>query len=45
MSLGVVRRTESDLAGWLATEAGFISGLRTLERAGAPGASCRSGCG
>jgi phage FluMu gp28-like protein len=29
MTLGIVRRTESDLAGWLATEAGFISGLCT----------------
>jgi phage FluMu gp28-like protein len=29
MTLGIVRRNENDIAGWLATEAGFISGLCT----------------
>jgi hypothetical protein len=27
MTLGIVKRTEDELAGWLATEAGFIAGL------------------
>jgi phage FluMu gp28-like protein len=31
VTLGVVRRSEGDLAGWLATEAGFISGLCTQD--------------
>jgi phage FluMu gp28-like protein len=31
MTLGVVRRSEGDLASWLATEAGFISGLCTFD--------------
>ncbi len=31
MTLGIVKRSEDDLAGWLATEAGFITGLCTYD--------------
>ena len=31
MVLGIVKKSEDDLAGWLATEAGFLSGLCSLD--------------